>query len=250
MLLVFSLIFVSREIGHWQRKYIRNELINLKSIDFAFRNFCFTRFDVQQACGQPHAPSFTIVCRLASIQRSGVFSTKKGAKQIAAQSMLNVIQRIAASSDIDKQIATLDAEPPEKVMRTYRELKKMDIKPTGIRLCERHNYFKRLPDEDKKIAFDIFDGKETMFSGRSSQDIVDLVCKALKITYTVDPVQKHPLHHKMFIINCNGEFDSVHVDKEELLYDKVLKYLKCMLNYKNVLLNFMVSTNTENNDKE
>lgn len=190
----------------------------------------FDSFEVQQASGQPHAPSFTVVCRLASIQRSGQFSTKKGAKQLAAQAMLNVVQQLPSENDDQKQIAPLDFEPPEKVMRTYRELKKNDIKPEAINLTKRHDYFLRLPETERDAAIKILQGAESEFIDSSRLDMLELVCKAMKVPYEVTAVPNHPKNHMMFMFK--GDFDSVHVGSEDELYERVFDYLMTMMNLK------------------
>lgn len=187
-------------------------------------------FEVLQASGQPHAPSFTVVCRLASIQRSGQFSTKKGAKQLAAQAMLNIVQQLPVENDDQKQIAPLDFEPPEKVMRTYRELKKNDIKPEAINLSKRHDYFCRLPDAEREAAIKILRGEDSAVNGSSQLDMLDLTCKAMKVTYEVSNIPNHPKNHKMFVFK--GDFDSVHIGSEDELYERVIDYLMRMLNLK------------------
>lgn len=51
------------------------------------RNWPVAKFDVMQACDEPYRPEFTVICQMAHIKRTGTASTKKGAKQIAAQAM-------------------------------------------------------------------------------------------------------------------------------------------------------------------
>lgn len=59
------------------------------------RNLPMAHFEIIQATGAAHSPDFTIECRVSSIIRRGTFSTKKGAKQIAAQEVLKVIQSVS-----------------------------------------------------------------------------------------------------------------------------------------------------------
>lgn len=141
--------------------------------------------------------------------------------------MLNIVQQLPVENDDQKQIAPLDFEPPEKVMRTYRELKKNDIKPEAINLSKRHDFFLRLPDTDREAAIKIL-CEEPMYEGDSALDRLDLVCKAMKITYEVTKIPNHPFNHKMFVFK--GDFDSVHVGSEEQLFQKVIDYLHTMFN--------------------
>lgn len=144
--------------------------------------------------------------------------------------MLNIVQQLPVENDDQKQIAPLDFEPPEKVMRTYRELKKNDIKPEAINLSHRHDFFLRLPDPEREAAIKILQGEEVMFHGNSQLDMLDLVCKAIKVKYEVTNVPNHPQNHKMFVFK--GDFDSVHVGSEDELYERVIDYLMTMLNLK------------------
>lgn len=198
------------------------DILALKfSCDFYFS------FEVQQASGQPHAPEFTVVCHLATIQRNGTFSTKKGAKQIAAQMMLNVVQGLP-NENLDKQIAKIESEPPEKTFRTYRELKNSDIKLKPVRLSKRHEYFLKFPDEQKQKVKDILNERSTMFSGHSKKDMVDLICKELDVAYDFKDVNGHPKNFKVFIMK--GDYDCVHVGQESTLWDDIIDYFKVMFN--------------------
>lgn len=145
---------------------------------------------MRQACGEPHRPEFTVVCQLSHIKCTGKASTKKGAKEIAAQSMLSIVQNVS-QNEYQQQMATVDAEPTEKTFRTYRELKKSDIKPISIRLRDRHNYFLRMSKEKLQAAFDILSLHSPTFG--SNKDKVDLVCRdALKVRYEVKNIPGHP----------------------------------------------------------
>lgn len=181
-----------------------------------------------QACGEPHRPEFTVVCQLAHIKRTGTFSTKKGAKQIAAQSMLSFVQNISLNED-QQQIATVEAEPAEKTFRTYRELKKCDIKSKSVRIRDRHNHFLLLPDEDRQAAYDILKNNGATYG--TNKDKVDLICKALKIQYEIKDVPEHPDNHKVFVIL--NDYDCVLVGKEPNLYDRTIDYFKVMMNLTN-----------------
>lgn len=207
--------------------YLPISLIHIYHDIFRLKN----SFEVLQASGQPHAPSFTVVCRLASIQRSGEFSTKKGAKQLAAQAMLNIIQQLPVENDEKKQIAPLDFEPPEKVLRTYRELKKNDIKPQVIDLSNRHDFFLRLPDAERLAAIKILQDDDPTIVSSSEMEKLDFVCKAMKVPYEVADIPNHPKNHKSFIFK--GDFDSVHIDAADKLSERVIDYLLTMLNLQN-----------------
>lgn len=237
MLSVHYLTFAFNGIGPLHRKY--RPCDGQKSEINNFLRVSLHSFVVLQASGQPHAPQFTVVCKLASIQRSGNFSTKKGAKQLAAQAMLNVVQQLPSATDNDKQvapIASIDAPTPAKVMRTYRELKNSqslgtDCKHKVFNLSNRHKYFVKLPKEDIQAAVNIIQGCDDSFAvGSSDRDRLDLILKALKIDYVVNDIENHFEQHKALIML--GDYDSVHVGPENELYANVLDYLKIMLDLK------------------
>lgn len=191
---------------------------------------CSIRFDVMQACGEPHRPEFTVVCQLAHIKRTGTSSTKKGAKQIAAQSMLAFVQSIQQNEE-QQQIATVDAEPTEKTFRTYRELKKSDIKPISVRIRDRHNHFMRLPGEDRQNATKLITDDSAMFG--TNKDKVDLICKALKVRYEFRDIPDHKENCKLFVLF--DDYDCVITDKEPDLYNRIIDYFKIMMNVTQVV---------------
>lgn len=180
-----------------------------------------------QAYGEPHRPKFTIVCKLASIQRTGTSTTKKSAKQLAAIAMLDVVQNISQCDAEEQQVATLDAEPTEKIIKTYRDLKKSDTKYNVIKLRHRHNYLRRLPADDRTKAYKILMTDEAMTD--SSKEIVDLTCRSLNLKYEVKDIPDHPDHFKAFILL--GDYDCVIVGKETNLYNQIIDYFKTMLNF-------------------
>lgn len=157
---------------------------------------------------------------------TGKASTKKGAKQNAAQAMLAFVQN-ASQNENQMQIATVVADPPDKTFRTYRELKHSDIKPITIRIRDRHNFFLRLPDADRREAYRLLRSNTAAIG--SSKDIVDLVCKALRLDYEIKDIPGHIQRNKMFVLT--GDFDCVIADKEPDLYERIIKYFGRMLSW-------------------
>lgn len=141
--------------------------------------------------------------------------------------MLNVVQHLTSIHDGDKQIATVDFEPPEKIFRTYRELKKSDIKPKIFNLSNRHKYFMKLPVDDREKAEKILYKTESVFASSSDCDRLDLALKALKIDYDVNEIENHAFKHKVLIMK--GDIDSVHIGSDASLYSTVIDYLETML---------------------
>lgn len=176
--------------------------------------------------GEPHRREFTYHCQLSHLQSIGKGLTKKGARQTAAQEMLSLVKNMSENENQNqKQITPVETEPIEETFRTYRELKKSDIKPSTVRIRDRHNYFLRLPNDDRKAAYQIL--KSTSAAIGTNKDVVDLVCKALKLRYEIKDVPGHVGKNKIFVLV--GDFDCVISDKEPILYDRIIRYFKTMM---------------------
>lgn len=180
---------------------------------------------MQQAYGEPHRPVFTVFCQLSSIKRTGIYSTKRGAKQLAARAVLNIVQSCSLNEE-QMQIANVRAEPPEKLLVTYREYRQLEIKPAKITLRNRHNFFLRLPKEDRDEIQKILMDESDIYG--TEKDKVDLSCAIMKIKYDVRdfPGQLH--QYKIF--SFKNQHDCVLIDKEPDLYDRVINHFKIMLN--------------------
>lgn len=195
---------------------------------FLLSHFCDAcRFDVRRAYGEPHRPTFTVICQLSSIKRTGTYSTKKGAKQIAARAVLDIIQNFSQNEE-KQQIATVvQSEPPEKLFKTYRQLKDSGIKPTSANLRDRHLFFLRLPVDDRNEAYKILLDGSNIYG--TNKDKVDLTCRALQLKYNIISVPNDTKGRKVFeLIKCNH--DCVLTGKEPDLYDDVISHFKTMLN--------------------
>lgn len=177
-----------------------------------------------QASGEPHRPQFTVICQMSSIKRTGKFTTKKGAKQIAALAMLKVVQSFPNVEE-RQQVARVDVDPPERLFRTYCELKKSDIKHVPIRLRDRHRYLLKLPIDDRQKAYEILMKNRI----NTARDKIDLACKALKLEYDIKDVPEQP-NLKMFVLL--GDYDCVLIEESDALCVRVIDYFENMLNFK------------------
>lgn len=181
---------------------------------------------MQQAYGEPHRPVFTVICQLSTIKRTGIFSTKKGAKQIAARAVLDIVQNFTQNEE-QQQIATVEqSQPPEKLFITYRELKKSGIKPIKKRLRDRHQFFLRLPEEDRTEACKVLLDESGIYG--TSKDMVALACDAMKLKYNIHDVPNDTRGRKIFALTSNH--DCVITGKEPNLYDDIIEHFKTMLN--------------------
>lgn len=187
------------------------------------RDWPIAQFHVQQAFGSAHAPEFRVECRVASMVRVGTFSTKKGAKQIAAQAMLHVVQSLP-QDESDQQIMKVSDDLPEKHVKTYRELRKSDVKILpGTKLCDRHKFFEKMdPAEKAKWHAILYQLNET------AREKVYLMCQAVGWKNQVTPVNEHPDGNaKLFELKgCN--YDMVMCGSEPELYYEILEYFKEM----------------------
>lgn len=187
------------------------------------RDWPIAQFTVQQAFGSAHAPEFRVECRVASMVRVGTFSTKKGAKQIAAQEMLHVVQSLP-QDESDQQVMKVGDDLPEKHVKTYREMKKSDVKTNpGTKLCDRHMFFEKLEHAEKeKWHHILFALQET------PREKVYLMCQALGWRGKVTTIDDHPDGNvKLFELQgCN--YDMVLAGPEPQLYEDVLEYFQQM----------------------
>lgn len=185
----------------------------------------FFRFELAQSSGQPHKPLFTYICQVSNIKRTGTFSTKKGAKQIAARNMIEALQNLAQNEE-QKQIATVEAEPAEKIFRLYRGVKQLPAKPRAVQIRMRHNFFLELPEADRTEAAKILMDDESVIYG-TAKDRVDLACAALNLKYGVSIIPNHSKNFKVFYLQ--GDYDCVLAAKEDDLYNEVIAHFKTML---------------------
>lgn len=180
-----------------------------------------------QACGEPHRPSFTVLCQLSSIKRTGTFYTKRGAKQIAARAVLNIIQGFPQNEELQK-IAIVTTEKSEKTFPTYRDLKHDNIEPVQIKLRDRHRFFRQLPKEDCDVACNILVDKSGNFV--TNKDKVDSICATLKLNFEVKDIPNHKEHYQVFLLE--SDYGCAIADEQAVLYDRVVDHFKIMLNCK------------------
>lgn len=58
------------------------------------RNMPLPQFNLVNATGPSHSPNFTYECRVAHVIRLASHSTKKGAKQLVASKLLQIVQEV------------------------------------------------------------------------------------------------------------------------------------------------------------
>ncbi|XP_016963972.1 double-stranded RNA-binding protein Staufen homolog 1 [Drosophila biarmipes] len=196
--------------------------------------------EIVQQCGTPNAPEFVACCSVASIVRYGKSDKKKDARQRAAIEMLAVISneaddmrpdkmqvvssKPAEGLDVDETLEDLEAERRKK-FNTYRELTDAgSVDNTGLRLCDRHNYFKNFFPALKEAAFEAIRSDE--FS--SSKDKALSVMSALKITPSISTLESSSME-PLLCVQLNCDFDVVFVSLESKIFEEIIEYFGTML---------------------
>ncbi|KAI8042179.1 hypothetical protein M5D96_003481 [Drosophila gunungcola] len=160
--------------------------------------------EIVQQSGTPNAPEFVARCSVASIVRYGKSDKKKDARQRAAIEMLAVISNeaenlrpdkmqvvstkpAAGGPEVDDTLEDLEAERRKK-FNTYRELTDAgSVDNTGLRLCDRHNYFKNFYPALKQAAFEVIGSDEYV----SSKDKALSLLSSLKITPSISTLNRN-----------------------------------------------------------
>lgn len=197
------------------------------------RNLPIAQFRIQQASGAAHAPEFVVECQVASIVRVGVFSSKKGAKQLAAKKVLAVLQDVTMNEELLQIAKNRTDEPAEKMFKRYYELKKEENKvKSGVKLGDRYLFFVNLSDEIKNQIKGVLD--ET---AETDEEKVYLICHALKCTYNVNVVANHK-RRNVHCVEIFSEYDLCFADTVPEVYTEILEYIRVALNFEQRKLDY------------
>lgn len=205
--------------------------VSLTPVDFLILSF----YEVS-VTGESHQREFTYGCKLGSNEKLGIASTKKEAKQIAAREMLQCIGDDCNADEIDNGadssgrgwVLPLQEIPSvEEVLEEYRRLRKPHIQPVEDGLRNRQNFFLKLPEADRSMAQHLLMFyRPELFSAK---DIVDEVCKVLQLQYRLESLSSG---FKVFVL-AETRYDCVIIEKANVLFEKVIDYLKNMINLQN-----------------
>lgn len=197
------------------------------------RNLPIAQFRVLQASGAAHAPEFVVECQVASIVRVGVFSSKKGAKQLAAKKVLAVLQDVMMNDELLQIAKSRTDEPPEKLFKRYYELKKEENKvKSGVKLGDRYLYFVSLSDEIQSKLKAILND-----DGESDMEKVHQVCEAMDCKYNVSPVPNHR-QRNIFCVEIFCDYDLCFANTVPEVYTEIVNYLKVALNFERRVLDY------------
>ncbi|GAB0088863.1 interferon-inducible double-stranded RNA-dependent protein kinase activator A homolog [Sergentomyia squamirostris] len=204
----------------------KDNVVTLLDICVA-RNLDKAVFETIDARGPSHAPSFTVQCKVANIVRVAKHSTKKGAKQLAAKAMLEVIQSVYPEEK--KVLVPLEQsmknneERNSYLFKNYREWKDSDQKSVlGLKLADRHNFFVNLLPDRVARALSVFSLHET------DKEKVHLLADALGFPLKIYPensVEGPPL----IVLELTCDFETTTIGTEETVYRDFLTYMKVML---------------------
>lgn len=178
--------------------------------------------------GPAHQREFTVECKVDGSSCTAKGLTKKKARYFAAEAMLLQLSDIEINNNNDqtvKPLTVLDLPTIEEVIADYRRLKTPHIKPQINLLRIRPNFFLNLPKADRTIARVLLTGKSGIFLG--DEEIVHLVCEALKLKYKIEDISLKNGIHRIFSLDC--DYDCVIVATVGTLFAKVIKYFKTML---------------------
>lgn len=93
-------------------------------------------------------------------------------------------------------------------------------------LSNRHNFFLRLPEDDRIRAQEILLDENGVHG--TNKDKVHLTCSALKLQYDIQIANKKQPNFKIFALK--KDYDCVLAGKEPELYDTIVDYFKTMCN--------------------
>ncbi|XP_017060368.1 uncharacterized protein LOC108100812 [Drosophila ficusphila] len=193
--------------------------------------------EIVQQSGTPNAPEFVACCSVASIIRYGKSDKKKDARQRAAIEMLAIIMNEADNgrtdkmqvvstdgSNLDDAMEDLEAERRKK-FNTYRELTEAgSVDNSGLRLCDRHNYFKNFYPALKEAAFEVIRSDDYV----TTKDKTLSMLSALKIRPSIRTLESSSME-PLLCVELNCAFDVVFVALESKIYDQIIEYFSTML---------------------
>lgn len=199
------------------------------------RNFPLPEFECVRSSGPSHAPEFEYECRIGKIVRRAIHKTKKGAKQAACYEMIKTLQAMPVDEN-EMQIQSLEqaaesnSNDNERIIRTYREYIKSDIKKEPGKISDRHKYFEKMEqskiDEVRKLAMD---------KNLTCREMCTLIPNALNLKYEMKLENSNIENddcQKLFSFELiNSEYDCYIFGQGNHFFEAVYSYFKTMLNF-------------------
>ncbi|XP_018328507.1 interferon-inducible double-stranded RNA-dependent protein kinase activator A homolog [Agrilus planipennis] len=158
--------------------------------------------------GPPHRREFTYECRLCSLTTRGLAGTKKQAKQVAAQEMLNKLK--SALPTIVEQCGstfsdTMDLKELEQdVINKYKKIRPCTIpkQNVGIKIADYDSVFASLMNERDVVLADL---KNTL-NHCVAEDNLSSFLKILELDYGINLLNPAPTAIVALIINIDVPF--------------------------------------------
>jgi len=189
------------------------------------------QFSMIEHSGPPHAPVFTMNCSVGRHSADGKCSTKKSAKNEAAQMVLDVIKEASKNIPDIPVIEEFIPEPLEDVTAKYLRLTKRTqkkIRGRKMTLINRHRYFQSFDDVQIDEATQVLCDLRLDNVALSACEKVQLVLNIFDMTYKLSNFLLNGKQLKLF--ELEGEYDCVFIGSETAIWDDIERYLKHMLN--------------------
>ncbi|XP_059610598.1 RISC-loading complex subunit tarbp2 [Phlebotomus argentipes] len=191
------------------------------------RDLPMAQFHCIDARGPSHAPAFTLKCEVSQLTKTATHSTKKGAKQLVAKAMIELIQEMYPD---DQKIlvplamaAQQSQERQDRIFKSYRDWKNSDSKILpGVKLADRHNYFVNVPAETYARAVEVLQRDET------DKEKAFLLAKALG--HELKTSKEMGEQGELVILEMSCDFETCHFGYEQHVYRDFISYMTVMMN--------------------
>ncbi|KAH8237563.1 hypothetical protein KR038_009649 [Drosophila bunnanda] len=165
---------------------------------------------------------FVVCCTVGAIVRYGKADKKKYARHWAASRVLSVISKKMSDADVEM---TSTIEESKKCFDTYKNLTETENRNNkAVRLCDRHNYFKRFCPALKEAAFGVIRSDKY----KNTKDKAMSLISALKLTPSIGTVESTSVE-PLLKVDLNCEFDCLILGLESEIYEQIIDYFKVML---------------------
>lgn len=189
------------------------------------------QFPTLNCSGPSHMPLFTVNCSVGQHSADGKCSTKKGARNQAAQNVLEIIKETSKSMPDVPIIEEFIPDPLENVTEKYLRLTKRTqkkIKGRKMTLLNRHRYFQSFEDQQIDEATRVLSDINLDNDELSACEKVQLVFSIFDMKYKLSNFYLNGKKLKLF--ELEGDYDCVFIGSETAIWDDIERYLKHMLN--------------------
>lgn len=183
--------------------------------------------------GPSHAPLFTIKCEISSLKTVGQHSTKKRAKQIAAASMIELLNKMHPDSDKKLVVIGKKVESDTKTkIKSYIEYKRQDEsqkKELGVKMKDRHKFFAKLEEDVRNPIEEILRDDTTTDTYKYSK-LKAIFQEQMEYETVEDHFENsHQAKLKFHELLIDyDQFTCLWIDMDESLHHNVIQYYKVM----------------------